>query len=182
MVYAWCLRNTPQHRIGFYFGSGLFAGDMDTSRCDLIVVHLDSDIAQDIGGKATKVQEPSDSANIKERGRFIEAVILEWLWPDGTEADTLHIPAPAVEAVEAWLIAALGDIRSAEAIRNPAKTLLELEYSRSGRIPPPEAKRIRKNTARYRNISERAATNVLTVVNHCEWFKALIARIEPHLI
>lgn len=181
LVYAWCLRNPPEIRHSQYFESGLFDDGMDTGLCDLIVVHLDSDICSKVAKKVKSRSDPGSNASAQERGEFVEAVIRDWLWPNGEHSDDRHIPAPAVESIETWLLAGLGTHDAPEEIQDPGLTLVYVDHTVRGKVPPDKAKRIKKTPRRYQLMSERAALNVNSVVDKCRWFKTLVNRVRPHL-
>ena len=185
-VYKLCLNNLPEARRGTYFGGGLFADDLDALQCDVILVHLDSDICHQFRDKSPIVPVPSSTSPPAERGDFVRRTILAWLWPSGSVADDKHIAAPAVEATETWLVAGLCDDSDVECLTTPAvlRRLAELHHAAKGRPCPPDAKQIRKHAPNYQPLSLSAAHNISAIIERCDHFRmlvtALFAQPLPH--
>lgn len=168
-VYAWCLRNPPSERGKYFLNEGPFS---ISPRYDLIVVHMDADICGEIRGKSSVQPVPSMEDGPEARGRFIHHTLLEWLWPDGATADGRHLPVPAVEAIEAWLVAALsGDADMPEADQDILRRLWVIDLR--GRPVPDGARRMKKDPTRYRRLADRAAAAVADVAAKCPHFKGL---------
>jgi len=179
MVYQWCLNNPPLARQSQFAGAGLFDGDMDGLTCDIILVHMDADICERIRDKSDVKPVPDATAPPAERGDFIRKTILGWLWPTGSEPDDRHIPAPAVEAVEAWLVAAMADDPEPEAVTDILLRLLEVDCLSRGRPFPKDGKAIRKSRVRYEDIARRCAGNVARVAERCPHFLSLANVLFP---
>ncbi len=182
MVYKWCLNNPPRPRIGQFFSSELFADDLTDKVCDVIVIHMDADICDQIGDKSGSRSVPTSSSSPEERGNFIEEVLNEWLWPEMADKDDRHIPAPAVEAIEAWLVAGLENEASAESLDQIDLHLARSDYRRRNVVPPPTIKKLRKSAHRYQAIADAACLNLGNVSSNCSWFVKLVSKLSPHII
>lgn len=179
LVYKWCLSNPPQEREATYFGTGLFANDMGELACDGLLIHMDSDICEEIGNKTSISPSPSSDAPASVRGLFIKQVIEEWLWPDQTARSDRHIIAPAVEATEAWLVAGLSDDDVApESNRDIQKRLAELDHIVVRNVAIPDGLRYPNKTIRnYTKILAVARQNSGRIFDRCPHFKAMVNEI-----
>lgn len=179
MVYKWCLMNPPSERDAIYFGTGLFANDMDNLSCDGLLIHMDSDICEEIGDKMNISAVPSKDASPTVRGAFIKQVLEGWLWPDQTARNDKHIIAPAVEAIEAWLVAGLSneDI-DPESNHDIQKRLAELDHIviRNATIPN-AIRNPRKDDKNYRKILAVAKQNVNRIFDRCPHFNIMVNKI-----
>lgn len=174
LVYKWCLSNPPDERRTQFLGQGLFANDMDGLSCDIIIVHMDADICEKVGDKSTVAPAPTPMSPPEERGAFIRKTILEWLWPDGEEPDGRHIPAPAVEATETWLVAGLTQEPHPEAIKNILHHLLFADSALRKVAVPKEGKKIRKSPRNYRRVARASACNITEIIERCPHFLTLV--------
>lgn len=180
MVYKWCLTNPPSERETIYFGTGLFANDMDNLSCDILIIHLDSDICEKIGDKTNiSTPPPDNTAAPASRGLFIKQVIEGWLWPDQPVQKDKHIIAPAVEAIEAWLVAGLShDDIDPESNHDIVKRLAVLNHTVIKKTAVPSTiKSIRKNDRTYNNILTVAKENVSRVFDRCPHFNQMVNEI-----
>ncbi|MDD4930014.1 MAG: hypothetical protein PHP85_12155 [Gallionella sp.] len=179
MVYKWCLSNPPHEREARFFGNGLFANNMDTVSCDALLINMDSDICEKISDKTDVFPVPSIDATSIERGAFIKSVIESWLFPNQAPVDKKHIIAPAVEAIEAWLVAGLSDAdHDPESNHDIQKRLAELDHIVVKNIPPPKTvKRPKKTKSNYIKILNIATQNVQRIADRCPHFKAMIDEI-----
>lgn len=179
MVYKWCLQTPASEREATYFGAGLFANNMGGSSCDALLIHMDSDICEKIGDKTNISPVPTKNAPPSARGVFIKQVIEEWLWPDQTERKGKHIIAPAVEAIEAWLVAGLSDNDlDPESNHNILKRLAELDHEliKNTKIPH-DIKSPKKNDKTYGKILNVAKTNVSRILDRCPHFNSMVNEI-----
>lgn len=178
MVYKWCQSNPPTERENRYFGNGLFANNMDAVSCDALLINMDSDICEEIGNKTAVTPVPSQSATSIERGAFIKSVIHSWLWQDQEQRDDKHIIAPAVEAIEAWLVAGLSDEdedNDPESNHNIQKRLAELDHIVVKNITPPRSlKSPNKTEGNYIKILGVASPNVQRIADRCPHFKMMV--------
>lgn len=179
MIYKWCLSNPPQERETIYFGAGLFANDMDGLACDGLLIHMDADICEEIGDKTSISPAPSRNASPETRGIFIKQVIEEWLWPGQSVRNAKHIIAPAVEAIEAWLVAGLSDEDiDPESNHDIQKRLAELDHVvvRNAAIPS-DLKKPKKDINNYKKILRVAKQNSGRIFDRCPHFKAMVNEI-----
>lgn len=176
MVYKWCLLNPPLERRERIFGDGLFANNMDAVSCDALLINMDSDICEKIGDKTAVTPVPPRSATSIERGAFIKSVIHSWLWQDKEQQDNKHIIAPAVEAIEAWLVAGLSneDI-DPESNHDIQRRLAELDHIVVKNIIPPSTLKFpNKTESNYKKILRVASPNVQRIADRCPHFKMMI--------
>jgi len=180
MVYKWCLSNSRQEREAAYFGSGLFAGDMDAMACDALLIHMDSDICKEIGDKTSITPIPEETDSAAARGLFIRRVLKDWLQLTNEPNSNKHIVAPAVESIESWLVAGLSEQDEApESNRDIQKRLAELDHLviRQTNVPT-DLKRPKKSLDNYRRIVSVAKENTARVVDACPHFKSMISDIS----
>lgn len=174
MVYKWCLEHSPEVRQNTFFGGGLFADGMDAFDVDGILVHMDSDICGEIRDKTNVSNPPSESSSPATRGQFIRDVIANWLWPDDVVDDIRYLICPAVESIEAWLVAGLGDDENPEAMKDIQQRLAQLDYIVvRGKQPPPTIKAPNKKPDNYKNISIAASLKVGRISQKCTHFKKI---------
>ncbi|MBF0189512.1 MAG: hypothetical protein HQL99_00010 [Magnetococcales bacterium] len=176
LVYKWCLANPPALRRQRFSEGGLFATSLPL---DGFLVHLDADICEKLQ-KMTRVRSDDfDLATPAGRGQYIEAVLTDWLWPDGMDSQDRPwtFLAPAVEAVESWLLAGLTEDMVPEARKNPGLVLLEWDCKERRRPVPDKAKGISKHSDRYEEFSRRAAANMDRILHYCPHFAALTQKI-----
>jgi hypothetical protein len=178
-VYRWCLNNPPPAREALFIGRDLFGSGLDNQKHDLILVHMDSDICEMIGASSSIRPVPDATSSPERRGTFIRKTLLEWLWPDDTTPDERHVPAPAVEVIEAWLVAALSEDEQPETSKDIPRRLIEVDYRSRGKVAPVAAKGFRKRSLRYEDISTRSAANVARVVATCPHFRSLAETLFP---
>jgi len=110
-VYTWLTNIEPEVRARKYF-KGLFSGNLDAKKCDIILIHLDADIINDPAFRKLAAKDETvkalDLGKPEARGRFIGASIHLWAGMKSLcNADrSRHVIAPAVECIETWCIAA----------------------------------------------------------------------------
>lgn len=178
-VYKWCLANPAEERRSLYLGSGLFDDDMDPLRCDLLVVHMDADISEQIGDKSNIVPVPNRADGSAARGTYIKAVVNTWLWPDNETPDGLHIIAAAVESTEAWLVAGLTDeITSPETYDDIQTKLAILDHTVIRKKPvPPGIKSPKKTISNFQKIADAASANIERIRDRCPHFETTASEI-----
>ena len=174
-VKQWCHANPPDRRQIIYLGRALFASDLDTKRCDILLVILDADASEHIA-KNSGVQPPPPAPSAVDRRLFIRHILDSWLWPGGLGVRERHILAAAVEAIEAWLVAALSRAPDPETITDLNPHMVEIHRSLI-RHTQPSMKRVPKTIERYRLISQHARSTVHHVHDKCECFQLLISEI-----
>ena len=118
VVLQWLHNNPPPIRTANNLGGGLFANNMSTRICDVIIIHLDTDILdhEEFAEYMRRRYEYNvvSLANPVERGKEMRRIInLAAQISDFTEADQKrHIAAPAVESTECWCVAAFHNVKS----------------------------------------------------------------------
>ena len=175
-VFAWCQRNNPARRQVSFLGRGLFADGMNAKLCDLLLFVLDADASAEIARKSPIAAPPPPPAPIL-RGQFIRQTLDAWLWPNDEQPRDRHATAAAVEAVEAWLIAAMGNISNPETISDLQSHFVPLFNSRLGRPMQAKQKRIAKTTPNYQKISDHAKNDVKKINSSCDHFRYLIQSV-----
>ena len=178
MVYKWSLSHTPALRKQMLNG-GLF---QTSPSYDAIIIHLDADLCE-----KTEFQQQSNLdvndfilTTPEGRGDYIEAVLTDWLWPHVTETDDRNwmILAPAVEAIETWLVAGLTDEKRPESLPSPALTLLAWDHRKRKQPLPSNAKTIKKSVKRYKRFTQQATQNIDNVITRCPYFARLVTRLK----
>lgn len=182
-IYKWCISNPPDARSEVFFGVPLFADGMDEHNCSALIVHMDADICEAIGDKTSVVPVPKAGASASVRGKFIADVLGEWLWPEGFNIDSRHIIAPAVESIEAWLVAGLCEEDIApELDQDIQRRLAELDYSVVRRRPVPKnIKKTDKSARNFRKIAEHASPNISRIADRCPHFRAAAIKTETFI-
>jgi hypothetical protein len=178
-VHQWCLNNTAVERKARYFEGGLF--ESDNTRCDALLIHLDSDICEQI-----LLSESSACTELKledpvERGNYIKRNLDKWLWSTDVDRHGWYIIAPAVEAIESWLVAGLSDEINcnpeSKSIQEITKLLAELYYFKIDKPLPKDIKALRKTEEQYRKILDIAHVNIGKIVDTCPHFKELVEEV-----
>lgn len=183
LVYKWCIAHPPEIRENSLFSTPLFADDMDEFQCDALIVHMDSDICSEIGDKTNVKPVPGENEVPSQHGAFIEATLNEWLWPDGLQDDKRYVLAPAVQSIEAWLVAALSQTDlNPEEDRFIQRRLAELDYEVVRKKPlPKNIKSIKKSISNYERVVTVAEKNVNTIRDRCPHFFYLLKKIDTIL-
>lgn len=179
-VYKWCLSNRPSRRDSGTPGHTLFAEGMDATACDVILVHMDSDVCEQISFRGLNhyLNIPDAIASPYERGSFIRQVIESWLWPDGRHGDSEYIISPAVEAIEAWLVAGLSSDSEPESNHEIQKRLAELDHEVVRKQPVPGTiKSPKKTRENYRKILELVKPNIQRIHENCRHFQTMVEDI-----
>ena len=181
-VFQWCVRNTPERRRPLFSVGSLF--QTAAAPCDLILVHLDTDICERLAQSQLEVLQhvfPAeyDLTSPIGRGSFIKAVIAHWLQLRllDEEFRAKHIPAPAVECSEAWLIASRADITSPEDDRTIMEKFITIVCETLKQKTPELPSSFTKNPHRYRRFIQRSETDALLVRQKCHHFNELCSII-----
>ena len=110
-VMNWLRDNPPDSRTRAYFGEGLFRGGLSAKQCDVMLIHMDTDVLSatsfrnwmwryfrySVEDVTEPVRRGSEARNVLRLvGRFSD------LNSDDLER---HICAPSVESTETWCIA-----------------------------------------------------------------------------
>lgn len=178
-VYKWCVGNPAEHRRNLYLSMPLFADEMDENYCDALLIHLDSDICENIGDKCNIVPVPKVGDAAEVRGEFISNVLRKWLWTDDDSDESGHILVPVVESIEAWLVAGLSEIDvDAESHPDIQRRLAEINYERyRRRAAPHDMKKLSKSLHEYRRMATDAATAVHRIIEKCPHFSKMIQQV-----
>lgn len=179
-VYKWCISNNQDARETLLGKNRLFANEMDNHVCDALLIHMDADICEVIGKNTNVVPVPNASSVALDRGKFIKNVIEQWLWPDQPLQNDMHIIAPAVESIEAWLVAGLSsEDPSPESNRDVQKRLAELNYIVVKKTTVPvDIKKTAKSEENYRKILTVAKTNLQRIYDSCPHFRSMVQEIH----
>lgn len=179
LVYKWCLNNPPQYRRNLYLSLPLFADEMDQSHCDALLIHLDSDICEAIGDKSSITPVPKKTDPSAEKGEFISRVLSEWLWGEGEIDAEGHVLVPAVDSIEAWLVAGLSTLDpDPESHPNIQRRLAEVSYQLyRGRAAPATMKRLSKSIHDYVKMGNDAAAAVQRIIATCPHFRIAMERV-----
>ncbi|MBF0179839.1 MAG: hypothetical protein HQM03_07420 [Magnetococcales bacterium] len=175
-VLKWCQRNPPQSRRNLHRGLNRFSASPDISFKTLLV-QLDTDICERPEFQETApviVAAKFDLATPRGRGQYVAAVLAKWLWPKRVVKtdEKWTVIAPAVEAIETWLIAGLTQESDPETNRDPFAALQTWAEVVEKRLL------VRKKPERYQRFARRAAREIEKIVEKCPHFAALVQRIE----
>ncbi|ELX11844.1 hypothetical protein Jab_1c04320 [Janthinobacterium sp. HH01] len=172
-VYKWCVANPIEERESKYFSAGLFADDMDEFSCSALLVHMDADICEEIRDLTDLKPVPTKEDGAQMRGDFISGTLNQWLWPTGPVIDARYIVAPAVESIEAWLVAGLSaEDHEPETNVEIQKRLAHLDYLVVKKRPIPQnIKKPDKSVNNFNKISMTASENVARIAEKCPHFK-----------
>lgn len=139
-VCTWLQKNSPETRASRYFGQGLFANDLNTKSCDVILVQIDTDFIgnsvfshkfEELVGRQISIStNPTQRA--AEMLSFLQSICKTETM---TSADQgRYILLPMVEASETWCIGAfsrctdnLEELSSAELTQKFMAVLLQSE-------------------------------------------------------
>lgn len=178
-VFKWCISNNQNERETLLGKNRLFANDMDNQVCSALLIHMDSDICEEIGNCSDVAPVPNTFSPSNDRGNFIKKVIEEWLWADQTPQYDKHIIAPAVESIEAWLVAGLSDLDlDPESNSNIQQRLAELNYIVVKKATIPNGiKKTNKSEKNYKNILDVATPNFQRIFDRCPHFQSMAQEI-----
>lgn len=185
-VLLWLDRNPPESRIRRYFGGGLFAGALSTEPLDAILIQLDGDALESESFKNFVANNygyevPSSRTPTRRAAQVEKVISLAANFKGMTSVDTArHIAAPAIEATEAWCIAAFYPktqdfelLRGAELV-NAFMTVLERS---EGRTPLVQYSNIDKSLPRRRRFCETHASGAHRIVKGCRQFAKTVGRL-----
>lgn len=183
-VEAWLKNNPPLIRVRQHFDGGMF-GIMSAQACDVLLIQMDSDILDDPRFKTRMgkvygfgIPEENDSGR---RGALIVQILELWSKLDElTKVDKRrHVFAPAVEATEAWCIAAY-DVKHPEPEKLKGEPLAQAfmtALNGSEGRPPMEYSTIDKNVDRRRRFCETHNGGHARVVDRCPHFGRAVEAI-----
>ena len=186
-VLLWLKNNPPKSRIVKFFEGGLFAGDLGYEALDCLLVQLDTDVLENDSFQnfvlntydhtVTSAKASSDRAR-----EIINILRLAWREDEMTNADaSRHVPAPAVEATEAWCLAAFNaqsenfEVVSGQALIDGFMSALE---TTEGRVPNPPYAEVNKSINRRKRFcaSHRASSARVTV--GCDHFEQTLQNLR----
>lgn len=182
-VLLWLDRNPPAARIQSLFGGGLFSGALSTEPLNAILIQLDTDIlgcddfsnyVQKLYGyEVTNFEEPSERAS-----EVRQVLMLAAKFEDMSNADQVkHVIGPAVEATEAWCVAAFHPVdQNAELLRgndlmNAFMNVLERS---EGREPQDTYANIDKSVRRRKIFCERHKGGSGRIYRSCTQFATAV--------
>lgn len=179
-VKKWCLRNSPTFR-NTLLTQGLFKG---ASTRDILLFHIDSDIAQKIMANAQETGH--DLSSPLKRGAYVNRKLIEWLWPDQNNPDMdKHVIAPAVDSTETWMVCAIDNNLNIEAISNQDKELETIlaNLIRDNNIHNLQAgaRSLPKKPSRYNDVCDKIKKDVSTVYANCSYFKKTCDDLEVQI-
>ncbi|MBF0462746.1 MAG: hypothetical protein HQL87_15310 [Magnetococcales bacterium] len=168
-VRQWCL----EHPRGWP-PRPLFASNMDTDYCDRVIIHLDADLLdKDPGNRSLRLpgtEMPSRTATPAERGNFLRNLLHSWLCQEGETLDLRRtVLAPAVEAIETWLVAGLCDDAEPESNHDVALRLGECD----------SLAKSEKSVDNYQRLAEHAGKQIHRITERCPHFRTLAEAVFP---
>lgn len=186
-VLLWLRNNPPTSRVAKFFGGGLFAGNLGYEALDCLLVQLDTDVLEngsfrsfvrsEYGHTVTSSQAPSARAV-----EIINILRLAWREDEMTAADVnRHVPAPAVEATEAWCLAAFSaqsqnfEVVSGQALIDGFMSALE---TTEGRQPNPPYAEANKNTRRRKRFCDSHRASSARVIAGCDHFERTLHNLR----
>ena len=182
-VLLWLDKNLPAFRMQEYLNRGVFREEQSAISYDCLLIHLDSDILDDIafgayidriyGYSIGKVNTPL------QRAREIRAVISHAArFGDMTKAEIKkHVPAPAVESTETWCVAAFTshnqnfESLSGQQLINAFMSALERS---EGKQPETSyGREANKDVQRRERYCKKLAGQSNRIINGCPQFKQI---------
>lgn len=179
-VLGWLNKNNPEYRIQNFFRGGVFADEHGRLPIDVLLIQLDSDIL----GNESFTNYVNDAYGEIDVGNPVDALdraneirnVLQFAakFREMTEDDVKrHVIAPAVEATEAWCVAAFnGPVQDCETLRGQDLInafMAALERS-EGRVPTPPYARANKDQKRRKKFCRKHARSSARVKQHCAQF------------
>lgn len=176
LVEQWLRVNAMPHRYRRYIGGGLFESKLDSKLCDVFLIQMDSDILGD-PAFVTFMRNHYDynvinSPQPRRRGDEIRRILKLWSGIDGaTHVEQIrHIFVAAVEATEAWCIAAFRKPRA-----NPEgvsgnrliQEFMGILHKSEGR-PTQQFRGIDKNANRRKEYCEKHKNGAKWIRQYCE--------------
>ncbi|KAA0909533.1 hypothetical protein FLO80_21115 [Aquicoccus porphyridii] len=178
-VLLWLNRNPPASRIAKFFGGGLFGGDLGYEPLDCLLVQLDTDVLEnasfqgfvrrEYGHILAPAQTPGARAD-----QITDILRLAWREDEMNDVDVnRHVPAPAVEATEAWCLAAFTaqsqdfEVISGQTLIDGFMSALE---TTEGRQPSPPYAEADKNIKRRKRFCVAHRSRSARVADGCEHF------------
>lgn len=156
-VFRWCTRHGPDIRHLIFERGSLFQTDEEP--CDYLLVHLDTDICEKIVASGLEVTQhvlsaSFDLATSTGRADYVKEIIRFWLRFDETPEPirSKHIPAPAVECSETWIMAAKPNAGALEDDREIMEKFVASVCRTLNQRPPLHIDAFTKNPRRYTGI------------------------------
>ena len=186
MVFRWLEENPGLVRMESYIRGGLFAGELSSRQCDVIVFHVDADVLSDEGFRnymrnqyGLEIVEPTEP---RERGELVEGIVENACNLDklsDSEKDC-HIVAVAVESTETWCIASFGRRRS-DPEKLSGQSLCEefmTVLHRSEGRPMRPFVQINKSERRRKRFCLKHASGFGNLEAQCFHYRRLVERVE----
>lgn len=185
-VLLWLQNNPPENRIQRFFGGGLFAGALSYEPLSAIIMHLDADVI-DVGSFRNFVRnnynlEVFDTDDHVKRSEQIHNVLeLAAKFESMTHSDVLkHVTLPAVEASEAWCVAAFhGQTENYELLRGQQliDAFMSVLERSEGREPKLSYVNVDKSPERRSRFCERHASGFTRILNGCSQFSKTVTKL-----
>ena len=173
-VYKWCERN----RSITIDSQGLFDEGLDAFAVDFIIIQLDSDVLEEVWKFSFGEYLPSSCKKPAARGRYTRRAIAKWLSDQNSTLNRQFVPLATVEAIEAWLIAAVRGQPNAEETKDLEKELEKIEEQFSTSLANTRKGRRRKITKKYESFCARFIVDTKNVYENCFQFRRLIRVIS----
>jgi hypothetical protein len=185
-VLLWLKNKPPSSRVQQYFAGGLFGGPLSMEPLNCIILHLDSDILADASfctyvsdTYGYVVANPPASNDRADQIRHVLSLAANF--DQLTNGDkSRHVFAVAVEATEAWCVAAFKmPIENTETLVGQAlidEFMSALERS-EGNDPNPPYARINKSVKRRKRFCQTHHANYDRVVQGCDQFSQTLQRL-----
>lgn len=109
-VFFWLTENAPQSRISRYLSGGIFGADLDEKSCDVLLIHMDTDILDDVcfqghmRNQGIGFTTPASAAERVEEVKRLLAVFSRLNELNDVDVKR-HVFFPAAEATESWCVA-----------------------------------------------------------------------------
>lgn len=182
-VLMWFEKYHPALRIQRFFGGGLFGGGLAQQPLDAMIIHLDADVIGDASFQKFVLDkfglQSAMHRSVADRSQYMTFVIQAAArLHELTDVDReKHVAFPAVEATEAWCVAAYHNVPvNAEILAGADLTtafMRVLEASES-KDPEPSYANVDKNAKRRTEFCQRHASNSNRVYGDCSVFAASV--------
>jgi hypothetical protein len=184
-VYQWCTRNQPQDRRKYFRGEQLFESS-DTG-VDLIIIHLDGDVADIPDVRNITPIEEAEKINLNllnalDRHKYVSNIIDIWLKQsdDTSEYKEKYIPLVPIICSEAWLLALCDSQDNVESRMEAKLEAQKLWYSKKGKKIPENFSKLKNPFEKYSEIYELSEFNV-EKLEECLAFKKTKQLLEKAL-
>lgn len=185
-VLTWFKRYTAQTRIQKYFNGGLFGGDLGEDHLDAILVHLDSDVLEDVSFKKFVLKEYGVSivtaSNPRARAQEVEKVLA-----GAAEMSILsssdrkrHVFFPAIESTEAWCVSAFSgkpikaNYLNGNALRDAFMSALEAS---EGKSPKHAYENVDKSATRRERFCKKHSKGAGRISRNCVVFRSSMRKL-----